>query len=159
MYRVRTEAEMAKRLKRKLKRKREKERAKKGGGEGEGAWGGDDDEGEGIVAADELELIAVVRTKAKTRGFAFAPKARRRPGVRAVLAVLLENNAVEEWELAAADDDDDPSEPTKTRARSCGPPRGRSRGGTLPGRRHPPHVLAQGRQGVEPVDGRVFAHD
>lgn len=117
VYRVRTEAEMAKRLKRKLKRKREKERAKnRGGGEAEGAWGGDDDEGEGIVAADELELVAVVRTKAKTRGFAFAPKARRRPGVRAVLAVLLENNAVEEWELPAADDDGDASEPTKTRA-------------------------------------------
>jgi U3 small nucleolar RNA-associated protein 12 len=48
-----------------------------------------------------LELATVIRTKAKTRGFAFAPAARRRPGIRAVVAVLLDNNAVEEWELAA----------------------------------------------------------
>jgi len=47
-----------------------------------------------VTAADELELAAVVRTKAKTRGFAFAPAARRRPGIRAVLAVLLDNNSV-----------------------------------------------------------------
>jgi U3 small nucleolar RNA-associated protein 12 len=54
-----------------------------------------------VTAADELELATVVRTKAKTRGFAFAPAARRRLGIRAIVAVLLDNNAVEEWELAA----------------------------------------------------------
>ncbi|EEH55715.1 uncharacterized protein MICPUCDRAFT_18664 [Micromonas pusilla CCMP1545] len=97
MYRVRNDAEMAKRRKRKAKRKREK---------GRDGGGGDDDANENEnVAADELELAAVVRTKAKTRGFAFAPRSRRgRPGVRAVVAVLLDNNAVEEWELEAADD-------------------------------------------------------
>ena len=64
---------------------------------------------------------------------------------------------MEEWELAADDDDDVAEEPTKTRARATrGPPRGRSRARTVSGRRHPADVLAQGRQGVEPVDGRVF---
>ena len=57
VYRVRGEAEMAKRLKRKQKRKREK-------GKDEDIAG----EGEGVTAADELELATVVRTKAKTRG-------------------------------------------------------------------------------------------
>ena len=89
---MRTEAERAKRLKRRRKRKREKERVERiddvGGCE----------EGEGVLAADELHLASADRTKAKTRGFAFAPMARR-PGVRSVVAVLLDNNALEEWEL------------------------------------------------------------
>ncbi len=117
VYRVRTEAERAKRLKRRRKRKREKERVERiddvGGCE----------EGEGVLAADELHLASVIRTKAKTRGFAFAPMARRRPGVRSVVAVLLDNNALEEWELTTMNDhetggvlDGNLVEPTKSRA-------------------------------------------
>jgi U3 small nucleolar RNA-associated protein 12 len=129
VYRMRSEAEMAKRLKRKLKRKREKgnkgDKAMTGSGAPWDKSHGDEDEGEGVVAADELELATVVRTKAKTRGFAFAPKSRRRPGIRAIVAVLLDNNSVEEWELAAPEPGSEEaaaaaagavSEPTKTRA-------------------------------------------
>ena len=80
-------------------------------------------EGEGVLAADELHLASVIRTKAKTRGFAFAPMARRRPGVRSVVAVLLDNNALEEWELTTMNDHETGEfsmeisvEPTKSRA-------------------------------------------
>ena len=114
VYRMRSDAEMAKRLKRKAKRKREK--GKKDGGKGSDAANNEDGDGEGVVAADELELVTVVRTKAKTRGFAFAPAVRRRPGIRAVVAVLLDNNTVEEWELASPEANEPSPEPSKTRS-------------------------------------------
>ena len=119
VWRVRSASEKAKRLKRKQKRRREKEklRAKERNAEEdqtETAWD-KDAEGEGLTAADELELATVVRPKAKTRGFAWAPRQRRRPGIRAVVAVLLDNNAFEEWEIGQDADGVVAEEPTKIR--------------------------------------------
>ena len=118
VWRVRSASEKAKRLKRKQKRRREKEklRAKERNGEEETETAWDKDaEGEGLTAADELELATVVRPKAKTRGFAWAPRQRRRPGIRAVVAVLLDNNAFEEWEIGQYADGVVAEEPTKIR--------------------------------------------
>ena len=130
VYRCRDARETAKRLKRRAKRKREKQTRKKE--KASTASGSDDDDDDDIVvsASDVVDLAAVVRTKAKTRGFAFAPRARlkKRPGVKVVLAVLTDNNAVEEWEIASADPNDetddagskggskDLAEPTRARA-------------------------------------------
>jgi len=130
VYRCRDARETAKRLKRRAKRKREKQTRKKE--KTSTASDSDDDDDDDIVvsASDVVDLAAVVRTKAKTRGFAFAPRARlkKRPGVKVVLAVLTDNNAVEEWEIASADPNDetddagskggskDLAEPTRARA-------------------------------------------
>ena len=124
VYRCRDARETAKRLKRRAKRKREKQTRKKGL---EKTDSDDDDDTNAVTASDVVDLAAVVRTKAKTRGFAFAPRARlkKRPGVKVVLAVLTDNNAVEEWEITSADSNDettdgkgskDLAEPTRARA-------------------------------------------
>ena len=44
-----------------------------------------------------------------------APRQRRRPGIRAVVAVLLDNNAFEEWEIGQDADGVVAEEPTKIR--------------------------------------------
>ena len=122
VYRVRDSKEIGKRLRRKAKRRREKRKQKKdGGGAGERGEHSDSDDGDGdgdaITAADTIDLAAVVRTKAKTRGFAFAPRTRvkRRSGVKCVLSILTDCNAVEEWEISGADgaDDDDETKDAK----------------------------------------------
>ena len=131
VYRCRDARETAKRLKRRAKRKREKQTRKKEKDVKTASDSDDDDDDDMVVSAsDVVDLAAVVRTKAKTRGFAFAPRARlkKRPGVKVVLAVLTDNNAVEEWEIASADPNDettdagskggskDLAEPTRARA-------------------------------------------
>ena len=124
VYRCRDARETAKRLKRRAKRKREKQTRKK---DSKKNSDDDDDDTNAVTASDVVDLAAVVRTKAKTRGFAFAPRARlkKRPGVKVVLAVLTDNNAVEEWEITSADSNDettdgkgskDLAEPTRARA-------------------------------------------
>ena len=124
VYRCRDARETAKRLKRRAKRKREKQTRKK---DSKKDSDDDDDDTNAVTASDVVDLAAVVRTKAKTRGFAFAPRARlkKRPGVKVVLAVLTDNNAVEEWEITSADSNDestdgkgskDLAEPTRARA-------------------------------------------
>ena len=120
VWRVRSASEKAKRLKRKVKRRREKEKLRGKERDGDGlqgasAWDGAGGDGEGLTAADELELAAVIRPKAKARGFAWAPRQRRRPGVRAVMAVLVDNNAVEEYEIGQDADGVVAEEPTRTR--------------------------------------------
>ena len=125
VYRVRDGKEIQKRLKRKQKRKREKNNKKN-----QSSFDDEEDDTDTVTAADSIELAAVVRTKNKTRGFAFAPRSRvkKKVGVKCVLSVLTDSNAIEEWEIAGADadDDDDPNnsknnskdlaEPQKTRA-------------------------------------------
>ena len=125
VYRCRDAREMSKRLKRRAKRRREKRKADK---KTEHSDESEEEEGANVLdASDVVDLAAVVRTKSKTRGFAFAPRARlkKRPGVKVVMAVLTDANAVEEWEIAGADagddgDDDGGSkelaEPTRARA-------------------------------------------
>ena len=123
VYRCRDAREMLKRLKRRAKRRREKKRDKKNDRSDENS---DDEEANVLDASDVVDLAAVVRTKNKTRGFAFAPRARlkKRPGVKVVMAVLTDANAVEEWEIAGADDGDgddeggskELAEPTRARA-------------------------------------------
>ena len=110
VYRCRDARETAKRLKRRAKRKREKRKSKQKNDDANGSDSDDEDDDDEtrISASDVIDLAAVVRTKAKTRGFAFAPRARlkKRPGVKVVLAVLTDANAVEEWEIASADPDE-----------------------------------------------------
>ena len=131
VYRCRDTREISKRLKRKAKRRREKRKTKQkqtgesNGSDSDDSGGSDDDAAAEISASDVLDLAAVVRTKAKTRGFAFAPRARlkKRPEMKVMLAVLTDANAVEEWEITSADPDADDgggakdlAEPTRARA-------------------------------------------
>ena len=166
VYRCRDAREMSKRLKRRAKRRREKRKADK---KTEHSDESEDEEGANVLdASDVVDLAAVVRTKSKTRGFAFAPRSRlkKRPGVKVVMAVLTDANAVEEWEIAGADaeidgDDDGGSkelaEPTRARSGSRGAPRGRARGGAVSERRDARDVFAQGRQGVGSLERLVRA--
>ena len=126
VFRVRSEAEARKRLKRRLRRKREKAAAKGGaaGGGGEGS----EEEGEAggvaaaaaapplqaaaaeeerLAASDELELVAALRSKHKVRSVAAVPPGA--PGARAArqrgtvqLALALANNSLELWEVGPA---------------------------------------------------------
>jgi len=108
IYRVRDEKESAKKQKRRLKRKREKleQKAKEAAALGdakEAVEAARDEKDEGRRAAgDEFELVATVTTKRKIRGFAFAPeKASKKSDALCKVAVLLEDNVVQEWEVKA----------------------------------------------------------
>ena len=111
VWRVRSDAEAQKRLKRRRKRRKEKGRGKKESGGGAAGVGGEDDdekigeeeheeheeEEEQLSAVDELELIATLRSKHKVSAAAVAPPSSRRAPCRLVLA--LANNSLETWEL------------------------------------------------------------
>ena len=105
IYRVRGDKEAMKKQKRRLKRKREKMEAKAREAEELGdldaakeAREEHDEEG-ARSAGDELELASTVTTKTKMRGFAFATEAPKRTDVMCKVAVLLDDNSVQEWEI------------------------------------------------------------
>ncbi|KAK3268664.1 Dip2/Utp12 protein [Cymbomonas tetramitiformis] len=128
LYRVRTGDAVLKRLKRRKKRLREK--AKKKGPTGAPQEEEEEEDEEGnevdvdvVTAADELELLQIVRLKNKVRSFTFSPA--RVKGVDCTLAVALGNNTVEAYQIVGEE-----SECTSTVA--------------LPGHRFhppPPHVI------------------
>jgi U3 small nucleolar RNA-associated protein 12 len=107
VWRVRSEGEAAKKLKR--RRKRRKEKAGQKEPVERPVWEVEDLEaGEGgaveeeeLAASDELEAIAAVRCKHKVRSAAFAPgvaSSRKPHAARLVLA--LANNSIEVWDVA-----------------------------------------------------------
>jgi len=95
VYKVRSEAEVQKKLKRRKKRQREK------GKEGDAA-DDDADDAETAGAADEFQLLQTLRLKAKARSFAFLGAADDRRASAAV-AVALHNNTLEVHELSGAE--------------------------------------------------------
>lgn len=100
VWRVRSENEAQKRLKRRRKRRKEKGRGKKDAEEGEGEGGeenGAEEEVETLSAVDELELVATIRSKHKVSAVTMAPPSSRRAPSRLVLA--LANNSLEIWEF------------------------------------------------------------
>ena len=105
IYRVRDDKEAAKKQKRRLKRKREKMELKAREAEEQGDLEAakearEEQEDEGVRSAgDELELASTVTTKAKMRGFAFAHEEPKRTDVICKVAILLEDNSVQEWEV------------------------------------------------------------
>ena len=113
IYRVRDEKEAVKKQKRRLKRKREKIEAKareaEEMGDLEAARGRreDHDEDGTRSASDELELASTITTKSKMRGFAFSKETPKRADVMCKVAVLLDDNAIQEWEVVEEE------EPTK----------------------------------------------
>ncbi len=111
IYRVRDEKEAAKKQKRRLKRKREKmeQKAKEAealGDEDAAKAAREDEVDDGHRAAsDEIELAATVTTKHKMRGFAFASEiSKKSSDVLCKVAVLLEDNVVQEWEVKEEDE-------------------------------------------------------
>eukprot|EP00898_Chlorokybus_atmophyticus_P008490 jgi/Chlat1/8642/Chrsp87S00661 len=92
LYRVRSKDEILRKAKRRKRRKREKG---KKGGEGDEVDKEEDDE-PGVSAADELELLTVIRTKTKVRSFSFCPSPSRKGAVLEV-ALALHNNSLEVW--------------------------------------------------------------
>ena len=93
---------------------------------------------------------------------------KKRPGVKVVLAVLTDNNAVEEWEITSADSNDettdgkgskDLAEPTRARALEAAGHRADVRAAALSPDDATHDVLAQGRQGVGPRKRSVRADD
>ena len=113
IYRVRDEKEAVKKQKRRLKRKREKMEAKAREAEEMGDLEAareareDHDEDGARSAADELELASTITTKSKMRGFAFSKETPKRADVMCKVAVLLDDNAIQEWEVVEEE------EPTK----------------------------------------------
>ena len=105
IYRVRDDKEAAKKQKRRLKRKREKMEAKAKEAEDVGDLDAareareDKEDDHARHAQDELELASTVTTKSKLRGFAFSLEAPKRTDVICKVAVLLEDNSLQEWEI------------------------------------------------------------
>ena len=102
IYRVRGDKEAAKKQKRRLKRKREKmeQKAREAEELGDLDAAREEHEDDGARAAqDELELASTVTTKSKMRGFAFSSEVSKRTDVMCKVAVLLDDNAVHEWEI------------------------------------------------------------
>jgi U3 small nucleolar RNA-associated protein 12 len=99
VWRVRSDAEAQKRLKRRRKRRREKGRSgtKKDAGEDNEEDNQEEEEEEQLSASDELELIATIRSKHKVSAAAMAPPTGRRAPSRLVLA--LANNSLEVYEI------------------------------------------------------------
>jgi U3 small nucleolar RNA-associated protein 12 len=116
VFRIRSEAEAQRHLKRRRKRRREKQQKQQkqrdaengAAGATAGAW--DDPAGTGeevdtLIAADELEPLAAVRCKHKLRSFAFVPGepsgSRRSVGGQPLasrLVLALANNSLEVWD-------------------------------------------------------------
>lgn len=119
VWQVRSEREADKRKRKREKRKEEKKKRKtkgdrgeavenveaNGGGETIGATPRDGD-GEEIKAADELESVAVVRSKSKLTSFAVHPQATSK---RCIMSMVLatSNNVLELWDIKGG------KEPTK----------------------------------------------
>lgn len=97
LYRVRTQAEAAKHMKRRRKRKREKI-AKCSTGLDAVAVDGAGVDGDVINASDELEAFQVVRTKPKIRDFLFTARSRKGLGTQVTLA--LADNTIEVWDVS-----------------------------------------------------------
>ena len=100
VWRVRSDAEAQKRLKRRRKRRKEKGRTgKKDAGDGiaDKEEQGEEEDEEQLSAVDELELIATIRSKYKVSSAAMAPPVGRRAPSRVVLA--LANNSLEVYEI------------------------------------------------------------
>jgi U3 small nucleolar RNA-associated protein 12 len=100
VYRIRAESEMLKKAKRRKKRKRKKTSTKGEDMEGEENVDGDDheDDAQEILASDMFELSQVVRLKQKLGSFSFSPLQPKK-GVIATIALALQNNSLEVYEL------------------------------------------------------------
>lgn len=104
VWQVRDEAEAAKRLKRRLRRKKEKEKKKKEAKDAEDEDNGNDsgaEEQATLVAGDELELMASIRSKHKVSSCGVSPPSSRKAPLR--LALALANNSIEVWETKAGE--------------------------------------------------------
>ncbi len=100
VWRVRSDAEAQKRLKRRRKRRKEKGRTGAKKDEGEETEEKEEEtekEEDQLSAADELELIATIRSKHKVSAAAMAPPTGRRAPSRLVLA--LANNSLEVYDI------------------------------------------------------------
>lgn len=96
LYRIRSQADSVKHMKRRRKRKREKAAKSASGTEGGTTVADDDDDV--INASDELEAFQVVRAKPKIRDFVFTATGRK--GVITQLTLALADNTIEVWDVS-----------------------------------------------------------
>lgn len=102
-FKVRSEAEAQKHMRRRKKRKREKiSKTHPGDTTGPGVQAGDEEEEVGqdqeadtLTAADELAHLQTIRCKHKVRSFALAPAPTAKSGILATIALV--NNSLEVW--------------------------------------------------------------
>ena len=112
VWRVRSEKEAGRRKRKREKRKEEKKKEKKRkGGDGldaeHDAVNEDTADADTVRAADELELVATVRSKSKLTSFAVHPKANSKKSLMSMV-LATSNNMLELWDIK------EEKEPAKT---------------------------------------------
>ena len=108
VWRVRSEKEADKRKRKREKRKEEKKKKKKKGVSEDMAEPVDPEEathgtGVDVKAADELEVVATVRSKNKLTSFAVHPKATSKKSIMSIV-LATSNNMLELWEIKEGKD-------------------------------------------------------